>query len=158
MIDQLIKLVQNNAGNDIVKNPAIPDQHNAEAIDIVGKEIIGGLKNEGINGNITALTSLLQGSNAASFDNPIISTIISNVAGKFAARFGISPQTATQIASSIIPKVMSQFVTKSNDPNDKDFDLQDVLKNICGGSNIGDLIGQFTGGSSKGGLGGLFGK
>ena len=58
-------------------------------------------------------------------------------------------------------KLINQFINKTNDPNDNEFNLQDVLKDFTGNSNIGDLMGQFTGGD-KGGLGeaigGIFNK
>ena len=47
-------------------------------------------------------------------------------------RFGVSPQAASQITNSLIPVVMKQFVNKTNDPDDNDFDLQDVVKNVTG--------------------------
>ncbi|MBT1702185.1 hypothetical protein [Chryseosolibacter indicus] len=160
MLDQLIKLVQRNAENDINNNSAIPDQYNKEAVNIVGHEIFTGLQNEGKKGNLTGLTDLFKGNNITG-NNPIISAIISGVTTKFASKFGISPQIATQVASVLIPKVMNQFVNKAKDPNDKEFDLQDILKDLGGAGNIGNLIGQFTGGGKGGGLGslgGLFGK
>ena len=38
---------------------------------------------------------------------------------------------------------MKQFVNKTNDPNDNDFDLQDVVKNVTGKNDVGDILSQF---------------
>ena len=162
MIDNLINLVKENAGDDIVRNPAIPDQKNDEAITDVSDEINKGIEHEAREGNVQSLISMFKGSSGSGLtNNPMVKSIISNVAGKFASKFGVSPETASQIAAGIVPKVMNQFINKTNDPNDKDFDLQDVLRNFTGKSDIGDLMGQLTG-DSKGGLGetvgGLFDK
>ena len=46
MLDQLIKLVEQNAGSAIVQNKAIPDQHNQAAINTVAEQIFSGLKNQ----------------------------------------------------------------------------------------------------------------
>ena len=158
MIDQLIKLVKENAGEQIVKNPAIPDQYNNEAIKISGEEIFNGLKAQVSQGNVQGLTSFFKTGGSGLAGNPIVTQIISSVAGKFASKFGISPAIAQQVASAIVPTVMSKFVSKTNDPKDNDFNVSDVMKNL-GGSGVGDMLGSLTGGKSGGlgdALGGFF--
>lgn len=159
MIDQLIKLVQENAGDAIIKNEAIPNQHNKAAIEEVAKQMFSGLQDQAKQGNITQLTSMFKNGGVSSLaSNPMVTQLISKVAGSLASKFGVSQQQAQQIASSLLPTVLSKFVSKTNDPNDNDFDLQDVMKNF-GGGNIGDILGQFGGGSGKGGgLGDTLGK
>jgi hypothetical protein len=158
MIDQLMKLVQQNAGEAIVKNNAIPNQFNGAAIESVAQQILGGLQSNASQGNVQQVASLFNGSNVGALaSNPMVSQIISRVAGEFAGKFGVSPQAAQSIAAGLIPQVMNQFVNKTNDPNDKDFDLQDMLRGFTGNSglNVGDLLGQGSGG---GGLGNVLGK
>jgi hypothetical protein len=82
-------------------------------------------------------------------NNPVVDQIISTVTGSLASKFNVSPQTASNIANSLIPMVMNQFVNRTNDPNDTDFDLQNMLKNFTGKSNVGDMLSQFIGGSSN---------
>ena len=57
----------------------------------------------------------------------------------------------------LIPQVISRFVNKSNDPNDRDFDLQDMLQGFTGNNslNLNDVLGCVTGTPSQGGLGDL---
>lgn len=156
MLDQLIKLVKQNAGDAIVKNQAIPNQFNDAAIDDVAQQIFSGLKGQVGQGNLQQVVSMFQGGNSnAIASNPMVSQIISNIARNFASKFGISPQVAQSIVASLIPQVMNQFVNKTNNPNDSDFDLQDMLRGLSGNSglNIGDILGQVTGGSSKAGMG-----
>ena len=155
MIDQIIKLVQDVAGGDIKQSQAIPAQFKAEAVNLTGTEIFNGLQSQAKQGNIQGLTSLVKSGSVSSLaGNPIVTQIIGSVAGKFAAKFGISQQTAQQVAATIVPKVISQFVAKTNDPEDKSFDLQDVMKTF-GGGNMSDMLGNLTG--SKGGLGDAIG-
>lgn len=152
MIDKLIDLVKQNAGDEIVNNPAIPNEKNDEAIREAGIEINNGLQEEARQGNVQNLISMFKGHTAGGLSsNPATSSIIGRVAGKLAAKFGIPESTASSIAASLVPKVLNQFINKTNDPNDNDFNLQDVLKNFTGNSNVGDLLGQVTGG--KGGIG-----
>jgi len=162
MIDQLINLVRQNAGDEIERDPAIPNERNDEAMREVGNEINEKLTTEAQGGNVQNLLSMIKGQNSGGLTgNPMIQSMIAGVASRFAAKFGIPPEKAAQIASTVVPKVLNQFINKTNDPNDKEFDLQDVLKNFTGNANIGDLLSGF-GGTQKGGLGetigGMFGK
>ena len=158
MIDQLIKLVQQNAGDAIVNNDAIPNQHNGAAIESVARQIMTGLQVSAAKGDVKQVTSLFNGADISSLGgNPMVSQIITKVAGEFAGRFGVSPQLAQTIAAGLIPQVMNQFVNKTNDPNDGDFDLQDMLRGFTGNSgvNLGDLVGS---GGAGGGLANVLGK
>ena len=162
MLDQLMQLVKEQAGDAIVNNPAIPNEKNNEAIQDVSQQLLSGLQSHAQQGNISDIVSMFKnGGSSGMMNNPMVAQLINKVAGSLASKFGISPQTATQIASGILPQVLSKFVNKTNDPNDNDFDLQDVIKNVSGNSNIGDILGQFGGGSSSGntgGIGGMLGK
>lgn len=159
MIDQLMKLVRDNAGDEIINNPAIPDEKNDEAVQEVGQNILGGLKDQLSGGNIQEMMAMFNGG-ATSGSNPVVSQLISKVAGGLASKLGVSPQVATSIAAGILPKVLGQFVNKTKDPNDNDFDLQDVMSKLGGdgNTNVGDLISGMTGSSGKGGIGGALGK
>ena len=151
MLDQLLKLVQQNAGDSIVKNDAIPNQFNNDAIQDVAAQIFNGLQGQAKQGNVQEIASMFKGGPVN--NNPVVDQIISTITGSLASKFNVSPQTASSIANSLIPIVMNQLVKKTNDPNDNDFDLQDMLKNFTGNSNVGDLLSQFTGNSNKQGAG-----
>jgi hypothetical protein len=161
MIDQLIKLVEQNSTETIVNNKEIPNEFNKDAIQDVAQQIFGGLKGQASQGNYQEVISMFQGNQSSIASNPMVSQMISNLAGSFASKFGISPQSAQSIVSSLLPQVMNQFVNKTNDPNDNDFDLQDMLKGLSGGRNIdlGDLMGKFSGDAKQsGGMADAIGK
>ncbi len=156
MLDQLKKLVEQNAGDAIVKNSAIPNQFNNAAIEDVAQQIFSGLKGQASEGNLQQVASLFQLGNTGSIaNNPMVSQIVSRIAGNFASKFGISPQTAQTVVAGLVPQVMNQFINKTNDPKDKDFDLQDMLRGFTGNNSldIGDVLGKVAGGSGQGGLG-----
>jgi hypothetical protein len=104
------------------------------------------------------LIGMFQGNGSSLSNNPMVSQIISNITGNLASKFGISPQAAAGIANSLIPVVMNQFINKTNNPDDQDLDLQDILKNVTGKSNVGDILSQFTGGKEGGGMGNVLGN
>lgn len=152
MLEQLIKLVQQNADDTIVKNQAVPNQFNSAAIQDVATQIASGLQQQAKQGNLQDVAGMFKGGGSLS-SNPVVTQIISNITGSLASKFGVSPQAAAGIANALIPTVMNQLVNKTNDPNDKDFDLQDIVKSVTGNSNVGDILSQFTGNSNKEGAG-----
>ncbi len=159
MLDQLIKLVEQNAGTAIVQNKAIPDQNNQAVIKTVAEQIFTGLKSQAAGGNIQQLAGMFQGG-ANLGSNPIVSQLISSVASTVATKFGISQQAAQSMASSLLPMVMNQLVKKTNDPKDTSFDLGGIMKSVTGNSgfDVGSLLGGKSAGDLGNMLGGLFGK
>jgi hypothetical protein len=161
MLDQLMKLVEQHAGDAIVKNSAIPNEHNNAAIKDVASQIFSGLQSQATStGGIQSLVSMFQGGGSNMSSNPIVSGLIAQVAGSVAAKFGIPQQAAQSMASSLLPSVMGSLVKKTNDPKDSSFDLGNILKSATGNSglDVGSIIGAVAGGGgSKGGLGGLLG-
>lgn len=164
MLDQLIKLVEQNAGDAIVKNQAIPNQHNNAAIQEVATQIMNGLKGQITEGNMQQVVSMFQGGSKNSLSgNPMVSQIISSVANNFASKFGVSPQAAQSIVSNLVPTVMNQLVSKTNNPKDNDFDLTSMMQGMSGNSklDLSDMLGNVTSGKAGGFgdvLGGLFGN
>jgi uncharacterized protein YidB (DUF937 family) len=160
MLDQLIRLVEQHAGDAIVNNSAIPNQHNNAAIQEVAQQIFNGLQNHATSGNLSQLTSLFQSGTSNISSNPIVSQLISSVAGSVASKFGISSQAAQSMASNLLPNVMNQLVNRTNNPDDNSFDLSNMMRTFTGNSNfdVSGMLGQLTGGKGGSGIGGMLGK
>lgn len=145
MIENLINLVREHAGNAIVTNPVIPDEHNDAAIKVTSNGIEDVLKSQLAGGNMNQLTSLFSSGNGLS-SNPIIGNIIQSVAGNLMQKFGISSAQAGSIANSLIPDVMNSLVNKTNDPNDKSFTMEGIVGSLTGGNpGVGNLLGGLFG-------------
>ena len=132
MLEQLTKLVEQNSGDDIVKNPEVPNEFNNAVMQDVAKQILNGLQGQASKGNMQDIMLMFQGSRSSIVGNPVVSQLISSATRSLSTRFGVSPQAASQITNSLIPLVLNQFVKKTNDPDDKDFDLQDFVKKYHG--------------------------
>jgi hypothetical protein len=166
MLDQLIKLVEQNAGEAIIKNQALPNQFNNSAIEEVAGSIFNTLKSQVGQGNMQQVASMLQGgtSQRTLANNPLVTQMISSLASTFASKFGISSTQAQSIVSGLLPTVMEQLVKKTNDPKDNSFDLSNMMKTMSGNNNLdlSSIIGQLAGGNSSsnplGDLGSLAGK
>jgi hypothetical protein len=102
------------------------------------------------------------GANSAG-SSPVAHNITAGYAQDLIHKFGLNQGQASSIAGSLIPMVLSKFVHKTNDPNDKSFDLSNIVTQLTGGAGLGDILGKLTGGSGNaanntGDDGGLMGK
>jgi len=160
MFENLLELVQQHAGSAIIDNPAIPNEHNDEAVSMASNSIVDGLKGALAGGDMNDLLHMFSNSGNAG-NSPVSQGIQGNLIQSLMARFGIDNSAAAGIASSLIPTVLQQFVHKTNDPNDSSFDIQSIVNNLSGGKTSGidvqGLLNQFTGGggASPAGGGGL---
>lgn len=146
MFEQLINLVRDHAGDAIINNPAIPNEHNDAAIAEASSGITSALQSQLTAGNMDQIKSMFN-SGGAITSNPMVGNIIQNVAGNLMQKFGINNAQAGSIASSLIPQVMSSLVKKTNDPNDSSFTMDGILGSLTGGSSgIGSMLGNLLGG------------
>ncbi|MBL0315242.1 MAG: hypothetical protein IPP69_05465 [Flavobacteriales bacterium] len=138
MLDNLINLVKEHAGDAIINNPAIPNERNDEAIQSAAGGIMDHLKGITSGGGLDAITGLFnQGGNDAG--HPEISNISSSVAGGLMEKFGLDSAQAGGIAQKLIPVVMNKLINKTNDPNDSSFDLNGIVGSLTGGGASGLL-------------------
>jgi len=172
MLENLLDLIKQNAGEAIINNPAIPNEHNDAAIATAGSSIVDSLKKMISGGNVQDVIGLFnhQGGNIA--NTPAAQQISGGLVQSLMAKFGIGQSAAGGIASSLLPSVLQSLVSKTNDPNDNSFDIKSIVGHLAGGQgqaggmDIQSLIGQFTGGGAGANSGagildsikGLFGK
>jgi Bacterial protein of unknown function (DUF937) len=140
MLENLINLVKEHAGDAIVNNPAIDNKHNDAAIETTASSILDSLKGQLGSGGISGLTSLFQG--GAGGNSSMLQNITKTVTSNLASKFGISGDAAGNIASSLIPTVMNKFINKTNDPNDSSFDLQGIIGQLGSGGGLGSMLGK----------------
>ncbi len=144
MLEQLLKIVQENAGEAIINNPAIPNEQNDAAMETAAGSIFDKLKGIAGGGGLDSITGLFQESDISS--SPVVNNISSGVAGDLMKKFGLDQGAAAGIVQKLIPAVMDKFVKKTNDPNDSSLDLQGILGALTGGSDKGGgLLGKLKG-------------
>ncbi len=142
MFDNLLQLVKEHAGEAIVNNPAIPNDKNDAAIGVASEGILDQLKQMGASGGMDAIMGLMKGGNVAG--SSAVADIAGNVAGKLMSNFGLDASQAEGIVKNLVPQVMDKFVSKTADPNDKSFDLQDVIGTLSGGG-MGGVMDKLKG-------------
>lgn len=137
MFDQLLDLVKQNAGSAIIDNPAIPNQHNDDAINTATNSIMNSFTQQASGGNMNQIISIFQ--QGATQNNPVVNGVTKNVAGDLAQKFNLNSSQANGIAEQLIPVVMNQLVKKTNDPQDSSFTMDGIMKSVGGNTDLGSL-------------------
>jgi hypothetical protein len=146
MFEHLTQLVQQFGQEAVVKNNAIPNEHNEAVMEEAGNSVFSGLQKMASEGGIEQIAGLLQGNNAQDPSNPAVQQITQQLTGSLTEKFGINTNDAAGVAGSLIPQILSGLVNKNNDPNDS-FQLSDLIGTITGGgaqtSGIMDTISKY---------------
>jgi uncharacterized protein YidB (DUF937 family) len=146
MLENLINLVKEHAGDAIINNNAIPNEHNDAAIATTAGSIMDGLKNQITSGGMDGITDIFKSGNSAALTN----SISNNVVGELMKKFGLDNSAASGIVASLLPVVMGKLVSKTNDPNDNSFDMGSIIGAVTGNSGgIAGGIGNILGGLFK---------
>ena len=150
MLDNLINLVKEQAGTAIINNPAIPNDRNDEAIMTAGNSIAGGLQNLLGGGGMKDILKLFGGQGGNLNSNPVVQNISGNVVQDLMKKFNLDQGAASNIAGGLVPNVLNNLVSKTNDPNDSSFDIQGIFNSLSGGQtggmDIQGLLGKVTAG------------
>jgi hypothetical protein len=90
MLDQLMNLVRQNAGNAVIENPAIPNEKNEVAVQSAGNSIMQTLQNALSSGNIDDVLGYFK--NGQSAAPALVNEATGNYASELKAKW-VSPQT-----------------------------------------------------------------
>lgn len=178
MLEELFNLVKENAKQPVVDSNDIPNDQNDAVVAEATNTVASGLRNMVAGGGLQNIISMFTGggqqqgqdSKSSLMSNPVVSMMIGHFAGKLMSKYNIGGSQANNVASNLIPQVISGLISKTNDPNNSGFSLDGLLNSITGGKvteaaqnsgggfDIGSLISQFTGGGNQqnsGSAGGL---
>ena len=148
MLDQLMNLVKQHAGDAIVDNPAIPNERNDEAINEASNSIAGGLQNMFSGGGMKDILKMFSG-NQDIANNTVTNNISGGLIQNLMDKFNLDRNSASGVADKLVPNVMQNLVQKTNDPNDSSIDIQGIFNNLSGGTtsgfNVQGLLNKFKG-------------
>ncbi|GEM_PF-1555431 len=153
MLENILSLVKNTVSGSIANNSQVPEEKKSEAIETTANAVTDGLKQNFSLDNMGNLMNLFKGGSSVQ-SNPVTSSIQSTVANALSQKVGLSSTIATAIAATVVPMVMKAIAGKVNDPNEKGFDLQNLMNAFGGTENKTQSVGN----EILGGLGKLFGK
>ncbi len=173
MLDNLFNMIKGVAGDAVINNPAVPNEHNDAVVAEATNTVAGGLQNLAAGGGLQSILSLFGGQGqqqgqSGLMSNPIVSMMIGHFSKKLMGKFGLESNQASGVAQNLIPSVISNLINKTNDPGNSSFTLDGLLNSLTGGQSqqiaqeqqqqdggfsFQNLIGQFTGGQQGGGGG-----
>lgn len=159
MLEELFSLIKEQGNDTVINNPAIPNEQNnavlADATHSVASELQGVLSGGGLQSVLSLFSNGNNNSGGSSLlNNPIVSNIISSFTNKLTTNHGIAPDQAGGIANNLIPSVLSNLISKTNDPSNSSFDIGSIISSLTGGAqnggggfDISSLVSKFTSGS-----------
>jgi hypothetical protein len=180
MLEQISELVKQYGQDAVVNNPDIPNEENNAVMAEATKTITSGMQNMLAGGGLEDIISMFTGGGggagnsksngiAGLLKNPMVMMMVGHLISKLTGKFNMNPAQASQVSNNLIPNVLRDLVTKtkSNDPSNDAFDLNDLIGSLTGGNvatsetnsdgfNFQDLIGKLaSGGGNPGGGGGF---
>lgn len=181
MLEQLSDLVKQFGNETVVNNKNVPNELNEGVMDEASTSIFSGLQKIISEGGADKIGELFQGNNAGSASNPVIKQLTEQLSGNLGQKFGLSSDASSEVAGGLIPKVLGSLVGKAKNPNDKSFEISDIVNSLSGGqgnsavmdaiqkygtqfgldqNNDGkiDMSDAMAAVNKKGGFGGLLGK
>lgn len=157
MLKELFDLVKGQATETVINNPAVPNEQNNEVVAEATNTVASGLRNIVAGGGVQSLLGLLTGGNdkRSLLSNPIVSMMMGHFAGKLMNKFNMNNTQANQLSGNLIPDVLGNLITKTNDSSDTGFSLEKLLGSITGnksgftnesGGGLQDMLSQLSGG------------
>lgn len=154
MLQNFIDLARNNAS--LLQSPSIPAERRDEAVTLAGTSVFDGIKTVLSGGGVSTVMNFFKGGET-NLSNPVVKEISTHFTNSFSSSFGMNTQQASGLASSFLPGVLTQLVTKVNDPADKSFDMQQMFDQFSGGAtskfNITSMFAKVKSGLDKDGDG-----
>jgi hypothetical protein len=150
MLESIINLVREHAGDAVINNPAIPNGHNEAVTAEAGNSILEGLKNMISQGQAQDVLSLLSHPSGDFQSHPAVQNISAGFIQNLVSKFGIDPSAASGVASNLIPTVLQNLVNKTNDTTDSSFSLENIAGQLTGGQGLQGLLGSFSQGGGAG--------
>lgn len=152
MLEQLFNLVKEQAGTAIINNPDIPNDRNEEAVAEVTNSVAGGLQNALAGGQFKDVLKLLGGQGGDLQNNPMANQLSGNAISSLMDKFGLNQGQAGNIVSNLLPGVLQNLISKTNNPSDNSFDLQGIFSSLTGGQTGGLDLQGLLGRVTQGGL------
>jgi hypothetical protein len=169
MLDQLFNIVKQFGQDSVVSNPDVPNEHNQEVMADATKTIAGGFQNVMAGGGFQNILDLFKGGGNAGnnqagsgigglLKNPMVTMMIGHFISKLVGKYKMSPSSASNVANNLIPNSVNDLIRQTNDPNNPNATLDNLVGSLTGGGEIQstdngggmlqNLLENFTGGGN----------
>ncbi len=148
MLENLMNLIREQAGDSVINNPDIPNEQNEAVMQAAGSSILGGLQGLLSQGNVKDVLGLFSDPGAVTNSHPAVQQMSGGLLDQLTGQLGLNRQQAGGIVSSLLPAILTQLVSRTNNPSDNGFDIQGIFNQLSGGRSAGvdvqGLLGRFT--------------
>ena len=152
MLEQLMDLIKQHSQEAVVNNPDVPNEQNTAVMQETGSTIMNTLQSLLGGGKANDVMSFFSNKSGDVSNHPVTQNISGNLISNLMSKFGLNGQQAGGIAASLLPMVLSKLVSKTNDPNDSSFNIQNIFNSLSGnntsGLDIQGILSKFTGGGA----------
>ncbi|MFT4024502.1 MAG: hypothetical protein QM664_12035 [Flavihumibacter sp.] len=148
MLENLMNLIKEQAGDAVINNPAVPDEQNNAVLQETGASIITGLQQMLAGGQAKEVISMFSNPDNVNQSNPAVQQISGNLLESLTGKLGLGKEAAGGIIASLLPMILKQFASRAANPGDNSFSLPEIFGQLSGGKtsgiDIGGLIGKFA--------------
>ena len=152
MLEDIIGLVKQHAGDAIVNNPAVPNEQNDAVTAEAGSSILDGLKGLISQGKAQDVLSLFSHPQEDMQSNPAVQQISGGFVQNLIGKFGLDASAANGVAGNLIPQVLQSLVHKTNDTADSGFSMESIFSHLTDGQGIQGILGGLSQGGGVGGV------
>ena len=169
MLKEIFDLVRGTATETVLNKTPLPSDQNEAVVAEATNTVASGLRNMVAGGGVQNILDLFgnkDGDKKSLLRNPLVLMMIGHFAGKLISKYRMNSNQANNIAGDLIPGVLGNLINKTNDPNDSQFSIDEILASITGGQSkqiveeragqgggLMDILGQLSGGSQGNGGG-----
>ena len=140
MLDQLTDLVKQLSGQSVINNPEIPNEKNEDVMAEASNTVVSGLQNILSGGGLQNILSLFSyngqkagGANGL-LQNPIVNMMVGHFTRKLIGKFGLKSNSASGVASGLIPDILNSLISKTQNNADHSIDLNGIINSLTGGN------------------------
>ena len=141
MIESIIKNLTPIVTSKLTNEFSLSTDQASKAVETTQSSLVGSITKEVASGNTDGLLSLLNSGNSGA-GSSVFNSLLTNLAGDYSKKLGITGDTAQSIADFVLPLVVSKVSSQIGGSADKG----DLMK----------LVSSGAGGMLKNTLGGLF--
>ena len=131
-MEQLFNLIKTNSQSGLIENPAIPDEESNDSIGFEADSVFNSFQVALANGDLKSVLNMFTDCGGTSKNNPIVSDIIQNPARSLTHKFEIEKSNAADIATTLIPSIISKMTNKTKPSNDKRVILAGLVGRVSG--------------------------
>ena len=160
MLDQIIRLVQDQAQDYFIQNPDVPNEQAQDAAQAAGASLLAAFQHQVASGNVEGLQNMLSGGQV---DAGMMQQILQQATGLLGGHLqqqGLSSANALSASQGIMPAILQMVLGKfmSKAPGDSAFDAGSLIQMVLGGAlggnsgsggGLGSLLGGLLGGMQQ---------